>query len=299
MTEPESQPDGMYDRILLASDGSPEATNAVEYGFKLAAAFDADVDLLSVVDPEVWSVDRLPDDDPRGDTTLEDVEADALEKLGELGDSSFDLVVQREVRRGTPFREIVAQAENRDVDLVVLGSRGAGGSGFGSTSERVVAWTSTPTVVVPPIHRPPSGDLLETVDDVVVALDGSDTADHAGEHALGVAERFGSTLHAIYVVNSAVHELKDSPRSIVGMLKKGGRTTVEEYAENAVSREVSANASVVDGRPAEKILERVDEVDADVAVLGTRGKGAADDDLLGSTTRRVLHRAEIPVLSVS
>lgn len=283
---------------MLASDGSTAAENAVEYGFAFAAKFDADVDLLNVVDPAVWRMDDVeePDDvEEKGD----DVDDAALQMLEQLGDDLEDIVVTRHVRRGTPYREILDHAANRDVDVAVVGSSGRSESRLGSTSTRVVAQASLPVIVVPESYRTRTAPPLETVDDVVVALDGSDTADRAGEHALDIAARFGATVHAVYVVNSAVYDLQESPRSIVGSLKEGGTATVEEYAETARSQEVSATASVVDGRPAEEVLRRAGEVDADLVAVGTRGRGASDDNLLGSTTRRVLAEAEEPVLSVS
>lgn len=287
----------MYGRLLLATDGSPAAENAVEYGFAVAAKFEADVDVLNVVEPEVLELDEL--DEAGSVSGSGDVEDAAHRMLEELTGDTRDTVVTRHVRRGTPHREIVDHAANRDVDLVVVGSTGLAESPLGSTSTRVVATASTPVLVVPGGYSTRTGSALEAVDDVVVALDGSDTADRAGEQALELAGRFGATVHAVYVVNSAVHELQDSPRSIVGLLKEGGEDTVQEYAESAASVEVSATANVVDGRPAEEVLRRAEEVDADLVAVGTRGRGRTSENLLGSTTRRIMRDATRPVLSVS
>lgn len=289
----------MYERMLLATDGSPAAENAVEYGFAVAAKFAADVDLVNVVDPEIWGIDDVDEPADVEGAADEDVEDAARRMLEQLGEDLDDVAVTRHVRRGTPYREILDHAANRDVDLLVVGSTGRAESRLGSTSTRVVAGASAPVLVVPKDYRTRADPALEAVDDVVVALDGSDTADRAGEHALELAGRFGATVHALYVVNSAVYELQDSPRSIVGMLKEGGEETVQEYAESAEAVDVSSTANLVDGRPADEILRRAEEVDADLVAVGTRGRDRASENLLGSTTRRVIREATRPVLSVS
>ena len=52
------------------------------------------------------------------------------------------------------------------------------------------------------------------------------------------------------------------------------------------------------GKPFEEILAQAVDCGADVIVMGTRGLGGAGKLLLGSTSRRVLERATVPVMVV-
>ena len=57
-----------------------------------------------------------------------------------------------------------------------------------------------------------------------------------------------------------------------------------------------ADIRVVDGQPCEVILEQARTSDADLIVLGSHRHSATSDALLGTTTQKVLHRSELPVL---
>jgi len=50
------------------------------------------------------------------------------------------------------------------------------------------------------------------------------------------------------------------------------------------------------GAPADQIIRVADEVEADLIVIGGRGKGAVEAIVLGSVAYRVLHHAPCPVL---
>ena len=283
----------MYDRLLIAVDGSTGAARAVEYGLSVARATGAAVELLYVVDT---SIDRLIDPD-EGQTLLERSENAGRRVTVDVQKRAEDLDVDREIRRGRPYEEILAHADERDVDLCVLGTHGAGDRRLGSTAERVVTLADVPVVSVPDV-KDLQPSLPETMGDIVVATDGSDAAERAADHALEVAERFGATLHAVYVIDSTVYDLEDAPRSIVGLLREGGETVVGEITASAQAVNVPTSGQVLRGSPAVELCEYADGVDAGLIAVGTRGSEGVPDRLLGSTTRRIIRDAGRPVLSL-
>lgn len=282
----------MYDRLLIPVDGSTGASRAVEYGLSLARATDAAVDLLYVVDT---TIGRLVDDE-EGRTLLDRSEKAGRRSTAEIQERETDLEIGREIRFGRPYEEILAYAEEREVDLCVIGTRGRGQRRLGSTAERVVTLADVPVITVPASDEERS--VSETIGDVVVATDGSAPAERAAEHALEMAERFGGTLHAVYVIDSTVYDLEDAPRSIIGLLREGGETVVGEIVANANAVNVPATERVLRGGPAEKLCEYADGVDADLIAVGTRGRGGVPERLLGSTTRRIVRDSDRPVLSL-
>jgi nucleotide-binding universal stress UspA family protein len=136
-------------RILIATDGSAGAREAVELGLELAGEHDAGVFIAHVVpavDVLPWSglgmVSAVPHGVTAGDRApLEDATARA-EELG--------LSVTTVLLIGEPVDEIVAYADSRDVDLIVIGSRGHGAVAsaiLGSVSLGVLHETRRPVLV--------------------------------------------------------------------------------------------------------------------------------------------------------
>ncbi|NIW10608.1 MAG: universal stress protein, partial [Gammaproteobacteria bacterium] len=52
------------------------------------------------------------------------------------------------------------------------------------------------------------------------------------------------------------------------------------------------------GNPVEEIIKNAEERNCDLIVMGTHGQGTLADVMLGSTARRVIRRAKMPVLVV-
>lgn len=137
--------------IVIATDGSPEAREAVEYGLELAATEDAQAVLLQVMPPTDWTrLDRGATVRPLAeDLRLRD--APALTEAAELA-AERGIAFTTAVVAGRPADEIVAYADSVGADLIVIGSRGRGavaGALLGSVSRDVLHESRTPVVVVP------------------------------------------------------------------------------------------------------------------------------------------------------
>jgi nucleotide-binding universal stress UspA family protein len=290
----------MYDDILVPTDGSRGAESASARAFDLARTSDATLHVLHVVDtgpepPGLVSTER--DELRRRSKTRGRKAADRLrEEATDLG-----LKTALSVREGTPYRAILAYVDENDVDLVVMGTHGRTGAErarLGSTTERVIALADVPVMAVRLVEdREPPEPGYGMYDHVVIPTDGSEVAERAADHALGIAERYGADVHVVYVVDTTTYGFEDAPRSIVGLLKEGGRNAIEAIAVAANERELPVTSDVLRGVPHEAIAEYATGVDADLIAMGTRGRAAGDDRLLGSTTARVVRRSTIPVLA--
>ncbi|WP_197409673.1 universal stress protein, partial [Haloferax profundi] len=76
---------------------------------------------------------------------------------------------------------------------------------------------------------------------------------------------------------------------------KKGRKFAEKVHELAADANVECTVVVRSGIPEEEILEYVDEEGIDLVVMGKRGQRDPDKPLLGSTTKRVVGRTDVPV----
>jgi nucleotide-binding universal stress UspA family protein len=113
----------MLKRILVATDGSDHARKAVEYACDIASKYDAMIYLIHVISlpPMAYA-----------EASFEPLK-DHLDKTGKaIIDEAAKLVKSRGIKAqtflatGDPAQEILEHAEKNNVDMIVLGSRGAG-----------------------------------------------------------------------------------------------------------------------------------------------------------------------------
>lgn len=135
-------------------------------------------------------------------------------------------------------------------------------------------------------------------DTVVIATDGSSSVRRGVKAAVDLTERFGGTIHALYVVDRT--KIDTSPAEIQSDVEHA----IETAGEEALSyvREQTAGEDVVtavrEGTPAEEIIDYADSVGADAIAMGTRGRDGDHAFLLGSVAEAVVRQAPMPVLTV-
>jgi len=134
-------------------------------------------------------------------------------------------------------------------------------------------------------------------DTVVIATDGSESAERAVVVALDLAERFDATVHALYVVDES--DVTGSPEEVRDDLRAALKTDGEDALEGVIDRaETDVVTAVREGKPPTEITGYVEEVDADVVATGTRGRHGEHSFLLGSVAEAVVRRCPVPVLTV-
>ena len=137
----------MYERILVALDHSAVPDRVVAAAKDLAATSKATVWVLHLREREMLSgLGLVPIES--NDEAHAAVEA-AVKTLTEAGiDAEMEV---RETVFGHAAREIVSDAKERDVNVIVMGSRGRGdlaGLVLGSTAHKVIHLADRPVLVV-------------------------------------------------------------------------------------------------------------------------------------------------------
>ncbi|MFA9426033.1 universal stress protein [Natronorubrum sp. A-ect3] len=146
----------MYDTILIPTDGSDVAENAIDHAIDLAEQYDATLHALYVVDTDAIDiglgteqVQRIKDGKFGEMSELKARATEATDVVTErAGD---DLEVVQSIEAGRPHAVISEYAEDNDVDLIVMGSAGRGGvrrAILGSVAERTLRTTRIPVLVV-------------------------------------------------------------------------------------------------------------------------------------------------------
>ena len=139
------------ERILVPTDFSDCAKQAVDYGSELAKRFGAELHLLHVVQPIAMAYvygaaipeEVLHPEEP-AEKELNEVEIPDVEHISR---------VERSIQSGTPFVEIVRCAKQNKMDLIVIGTHGHTGLNhmlLGSVAEKVVRKASCPVLTVRP-----------------------------------------------------------------------------------------------------------------------------------------------------
>jgi nucleotide-binding universal stress UspA family protein len=140
-----------YEQLLVPTDGSEGARDALDQAVDIATAAEARLTVLSVVDSRAFTGGfetgpTLPNIREQLQQYAEDA-ADAL--VARAADAGVD--ADSVVTVGLPANEITAYAETNDVDLVVMGTHGRSGLErliLGSVTERVVRTSETPVLAV-------------------------------------------------------------------------------------------------------------------------------------------------------
>lgn len=146
----------MFQRLLVAFDGSDHAERALSDAIELALGNNGRLTVLAVApEPSVWAfsgygvpvdVDRVSDEIQRACCAMLDSAVSSIPD---------DVPVTKILRRGAPGAEIVREANAGDHDLVVIGSRGRGELRsllVGSVSHRVLQGSRLPVLVVHAAH---------------------------------------------------------------------------------------------------------------------------------------------------
>jgi nucleotide-binding universal stress UspA family protein len=138
------------ERILVPTDFSDSARQALTYGISFAREYKAELLLLHVVEtiPVGYASDLFPVPMAEVFQEMSGYARAELAKLGKLAGEK-GIAAREIVTQGKPSAEIVRIAKDETVDMIVLGTHGTGildKALFGSTTERVVRKAPCPVL---------------------------------------------------------------------------------------------------------------------------------------------------------
>lgn len=141
----------MFKKILYATDLSEASLKALDMAEDISKRNNASVIVLTVIPEEIiWEgyyVPYLSD-------ILKNIITDAEQRLNAfIRDRFKGLSIERIIAKGRPYEEIVRIADEKEVDLIVMGSHGRTGLGrvvIGSVAMRVLRRSAKPVLIVRP-----------------------------------------------------------------------------------------------------------------------------------------------------
>ncbi|MFY9300556.1 MAG: universal stress protein [Candidatus Nitrosotenuis sp.] len=133
---------------------------------------------------------------------------------------------------------------------------------------------------------------------ILVAIDGSRSAKRAFTRSIYLAGKCNSMLDVVHVVPCEFGGDSAKTFELVEELKVKASDILEECKRIAVKNNISIKTSYELGDPAKIIIGLANSKDYDLVVMGSRGRSAFKELLLGSVALKVAHHAKCPIMVV-
>ena len=269
-------------KILICTDGSDHAENAIRFGGLIASACAAGTTLLGITEDEGHK-DEIFDSLKRGQQLLKDlkVEAEATSKAG------------------NPITEIVKHTEHNQYDLVVIGAARKGSRGpfvLSAKAYKIVKEVEPPVLVVT--------EKRKELKRILICSSDKKSFDEAVEITAKIAKAAGADVTLFHVtaepplVYADLIQLEEDvdllleSNSALARKIKGEQATLENEG-------VKANVRLAHGHVTNEIIKKIRRDDSDLIVAGSsRSTGRLRNYVIGNITREIVNRAPCPVLVV-
>ncbi len=280
--------------ILVAVDGSAASDAAIAWAAEEAAMRKQPVTLMHVIAPVVvtWPVRYLEAGYRRWQEGHAELAIEMAQKVvhAAVGDST--VTIQCEVRRGTVATELIAASKK--ATMTVSGSRGLGAVGaglLGSVSRGLLHYAPGPVAVIRP-----SDDHADRTLPVLLGIDGSPASEAATGFAFDEASRRGVDLVVLHAWSDVSSVPPWSPEW-ADYEQEGGEVLAERLSGwQERYPDVHVRRRVVCDRPAQWLID--ESAQAQLVVLGSRGRGGFARMLLGSVSTAVAESSTAPVVVV-
>lgn len=292
-------------RVLCPVDFTPVSSVALDHAAALARWYEAELHVLHVFQPPVALVRTFPQF--AGDVLESGARHELLGRLEQLAAPvrTGGRTVRTSLREGHVATEINALAHELSADLLVMGTHGRSGVPrlvLGSVTEKLLRIAPCPVLTVPPAAGEPAAD-GPRFHRILCPVDFSEESMLGLQYALSLAQEAGGRVTLLHVLEWFVD---DEPGAHEHYRIPEYRRQLEEDARQRLAAAVPASARdwceatemVFAGKPYRQIVRQAADRQADVIVIGVRGRGAADVMLFGSTTNAVVREAGCPVLTV-
>lgn len=271
-------------KILVPTDFSENAENALKIAAQLAKKYDCEIYLLHMIE--------LPVDmtNPVGETRTSDLpEAVYFMKLtrkrfSEVLNKPYlqGLTIHETVKFHKAFDGIMEISKKYDCDFIVMGSQGA--TGFkemfvGSNTEKVVRTSEIPVLVI-------KKDVADfKIENFVFATNLEQESKNALQQAIEFATLMDAKLHLVYVNTANEFKTSDDTDNHLQNYMEGSPFNNYEF-------HVHNDSSVENG-----ILNFANKINADLVGMATHGRKGLSHFFNGSISEDLVNHANIPVVT--
>jgi nucleotide-binding universal stress UspA family protein len=272
-------------RIVLPTDFSETGLLAIEHGGNMARLFAAELHLLHINEPvrypfpppePILRFSNEEEIDEMVSKRMEDIAADIVKRFG--------VKVITATGEGRIAFEIAEYAEEKEADLIVMGTHGANGYEeffLGSNAERVVYRANCPVITIQ-AHAHKLG-----FSNIVLPIDSTLHSRQKVEYAIMLAKPFKATLHLLGLIES---EDDDAGKFDIKM------EAVEEAVKKAGVPYIKK--IIKDVNDAAEALVYSKSVNADLIIIMTDHESELPGAFLGAVAKKIVNHSLIPVMSI-
>lgn len=287
----------MFARLLVPLDGTREAAAALQAARALASATGAAITIVRVISVHVGD----PAEVAWRKQQVEDELRATAERLAQ-----DDLRVDSLVRTEPVAEAIIEAGRMTNADVVIMATHGRTGLSrafAGSVSERVVADSGRPVLLLKPDGKP-----LDHIATLLVPVDGSVGGVLGLGAAVGLARATGARLILVDVVLPMPMWMYTSEASVGAIAYfdplweeealQSAQAYVRGLGERLRKAGLQVESRAVRGEVAASIHAVADETDTDVVVMSTHALTGPARTVLGSVADAVVRTSHRPVLLV-
>lgn len=301
-------------KILVATDGSKDAANALNFALRFPFPPDSSISVMTVAGDIPMLPEELDALDDAQRQQLDEAKRKLLEDAEEL--------VRREaarieadgwsgaalVRNGNTVDEILTVAEETDADLIVLGSHGhslAERFLLGSVSDRVLEYAKCSVLIV----RKQPGDAGEAPEPgsnapfrILLAFDQSDASLEALKLCASLPLEPNSTVNVVNVMPLITVYRQDIRQHIDQIWQQKQRIMQQKLDESVAALEWATRNVKTELREADSVgdelIDAAEQSASDLIMFGCKDRSALDSFLHGSMTRRIARYAKCTIWAV-
>ena len=269
-------------KILICTDGSAQAENAVRFGGLIAEKCEAEATILAITEK------------PGEEDTVFDSLRRAQQLLKEHGVNAEIIT-----KSGEPIEEIVKRADETSYDLVVIGAvrKGTRGPFLMSAKAYKIIKAVAPPVLAVIGNR-------ESIKRILVCSGGEKYIDRAVEFSGTLAKAAGASVTLFHVMAEppAVYTDLIKMEEDVNLLlhsSSGLGQNLRREKEALQAMGVTAEVRLRHGLVISEVFKEIRRGDYDLVVTGSSPEGGnLRSYIMGNITREIVNRAECPVLVV-
>lgn len=271
-------------KILVPTDFSPQAENALKVAVQMARRFDSEIFLLHMLELPLVNMNPVS-----GGSTNELPEALFFMKLAkkrfkELMSQDYlkGIKVHETVEFHQAFEGIMEISQKHSCDIIIMGSHGATGLKeifIGSNAEKVVRNSTIPVMIIKN-DRPDF-----EVNNLVFATDCNLKNKHTLSKVKKFAEKIDATLHLVYINTANNFVIEEKAQKDLEDFIKG--EDLKNYTLNIYN-----DVTVEEG-----ILNFATSINAELIAISTHGRKGLDHFFNGSISEDLVNHANTPIVT--
>jgi universal stress protein A len=134
---------------------------------------------------------------------------------------------------------------------------------------------------------------------ILVATDFSESAEHALDYAVALADKLGAKLHLLHVIGIPVIGVPEIGLAVMSSTMASAVQTSQAELDRLAARSPAGLETVLrTGDPRDVIVDVARDLGAELIVMGTHGRRGVRRALIGSIAEGVVRTAPCPVLTI-